>query len=44
VDRVLASAPKTGRTAADVQKFVDYRRIIEAFINAGGTSGAAGLP
>jgi hypothetical protein len=45
VDRVLATAPKTARTQADVKKFHDYRNVIETFINAGGTTnGAAGLP
>jgi len=44
VDRLLTSAPKTGRTAADVKRFADYRPVIEAFINAGGTSGASALP
>jgi spore coat protein CotH len=45
VARVLATAPKTPRAAADVQKFTEYRPVIEAFINAGGTTnGVAGLP
>jgi hypothetical protein len=45
VGRVLSSAPGTPRTAADVKKFADYRPVIEAFINAGGTTnGVAGLP
>jgi hypothetical protein len=45
VDRVLATAPKTARTQADVKKFLDYRRVIEAFINnSGTTNGVAGLP
>ena len=45
VGRILATAPVTGRAAADVKQFVDYRPVIEAFINAGGTtSGVAGLP
>jgi len=45
VDRILATAPTTARAAADVRKFIDYRPIVEAFINAGGTTnGVAGLP
>ncbi|HEX5107688.1 MAG TPA: hypothetical protein VFV95_04545 [Vicinamibacterales bacterium] len=45
VARILASAPATGRAAADVKKFTDYRPVIEAFIDAGGTTnGTAGLP
>jgi spore coat protein H len=45
VDRILATAPKTTRAAADVQKYVSYRPVIETFIKAGGTAnGAAGLP
>jgi spore coat protein CotH len=44
VARILAAAPGDGRAAADVKKFKDYRPVIEAFINAGGTAGAAGLP
>jgi spore coat protein CotH len=44
VERILATAPTTGRAAADVKRFVGYRPVIEAFINAGGTSGAAALP
>ena len=45
VDRILATAPKTTRAAADVQKYVSYRPVIETFIKAGGTTnGAAGLP
>jgi spore coat protein CotH len=44
VGRILATAPTTGRSAADVQKFTGYRPVIEAFIDAGGTPGAAGLP
>ena len=44
VDRILSTAPETGRAAADVKRFVGYRPTIEAFINAGGTAGAAGLP
>jgi spore coat protein CotH len=45
VDRVLATAPGTGRAAADVKRFTDYRPVIEAFIKAGGTTnGVAGLP
>lgn len=38
VERILASAPKTARTAADVKKFTDYRPVIEAFIDNGGTT------
>ena len=38
------TAPTTGRAAADVKRFNDYRSVIEAFINAGGINGAAGLP
>ena len=38
VARNLASAPKTTRAAADVKKFTDYRPVIEAFINNGGTT------
>ena len=45
VERILATAPATGRTAADVTRFTSYRPVIEAFINAGGTTnGVAGLP
>ena len=44
VDRVLATAPTTPQAAADVKRFADYRPTIEAFINAGGTSGSAALP
>jgi spore coat protein CotH len=45
VGRVLTSAPQTGRAAADVKKFTDYRPVIEAFINNGGTTNSvAGLP
>jgi hypothetical protein len=45
VGRILASAPTTTRTAADVKKFTDYRRVIEAFIDSGGTTNSvAGLP
>ena len=45
VGRIMATAPETSRAAADVKKFVDYRPVIEAFINNGGTtSGVAGLP
>ena len=44
VERILTTAPTTGRTAADVKKFVSYKPTIEAFINAGGTVGAANLP
>jgi len=45
VARILASAPRTTRAAADVTQFTDYRPVIEAFINAGGTTGGvAGLP
>lgn len=45
VDRILATAPQTTRAAADVQNYVSYRPVIEAFIKAGGaTNGAAGLP
>ena len=42
--RILATAPATGRTAVDVKRFADYRPVIEAFINAGGTNGSAALP
>lgn len=34
----------TDRSAADVKRFGAYRPTIEAFINAGGTNGSAGLP
>jgi hypothetical protein len=44
VDRILATAPTTDRSAADVNRFRVYRPTIEAFINAGGTNGAAGPP
>ena len=45
VERVLASAPRSARAQADVKKFHDYRPVIEAFINAAGTTnGVAGLP
>jgi spore coat protein CotH len=44
VGRILAAAPTTGRTAVDVKRFADYRPVIEAFINAGGTTNSAGLP
>ena len=45
VDRILSTAPNTARTQADVKKFHDYRQVIEAFINAAGTTnGVAGLP
>jgi uncharacterized protein YlxP (DUF503 family) len=45
VERILASAPKTTRAAADVKKFTDYRPVVEAFINNGGTTNpVAGLP
>jgi len=38
VGRILASAPTTARAAADVKKFADYRPVIEAFVNNGGTT------
>lgn len=44
VDRILATAPATDRTAVDVKRFADYRPVIEAFINAGGTNGSVALP
>ena len=44
VERILATAPTTERSAADVKRFAGYRPVIEAFINAGGTHGAASLP
>ena len=44
VNRILSTAPGTGRTAVDVKRFVDYRPVVEAFINAGGTNGSATLP
>jgi len=44
VGRLLSTAPTTGRSAADVKRFADYRPVIEAFINAGGTTNTAGLP
>jgi spore coat protein CotH len=44
VARILATAPRTTRAAADVKQFTDYRPIIEVFINAGGTAGATSLP
>jgi len=45
VARILASAPQTTRAAADVKKFTDYRPVVEAFINNGGTTNpVAGLP
>jgi spore coat protein H len=45
VERILAAAPATGRTAADVKRFASYRPTIEAFITAGGTTGGgAALP
>ena len=44
VDRILSTAPTTGRTAVDVKRFSDYRGTVEAFINAGGTIGSAQLP
>ena len=45
VDRILATAPKGARTAADVKRFLGYRPVIEAFINAGGTTNdTAALP
>jgi spore coat protein CotH len=44
VSRILSTAPTTGRAAVDVKRFADYRPVIEAFINAGGTNGSAGLP
>jgi spore coat protein H len=45
VDRILKTAPQTAKTAEDVKKFIDYRPVIEAFINNGGTAnGTAGLP
>ena len=42
---ILAAAPKTSRTAADVKRFTDYRPVIEAFIDNGGTTNpVGGLP
>jgi spore coat protein CotH len=45
VERILAAAPQTDRSAADVKRFTGYRPVIEAFINNGGTTNSvAGLP
>ena len=44
VGRLLSTAPTTGRSAVDVKRFTDYRPVVEAFINAGGTTNTAGLP
>jgi hypothetical protein len=44
VERILATAPATGRSAADMKRFQEYRPTVEAFINVGGTGGAAALP
>ena len=44
VERILATAPRTERSAADVKRFISYRPVIEAFINANGTNGGDGLP
>ena len=44
VDRILTTAPATGRSAADVKRFANYRPVIEAFIDAGGTTNTALLP
>ena len=44
VERILATAPKTDRSAADVKRFTSYRPVIEAFINANGTNGGDSLP
>ena len=45
VGRILTTAPATPRAAADVKRFVDYRPVIEAFIDNGGTTNdVSGLP
>ena len=45
VERILDTAPTTGRSAADVKRFLGYRPTIEAFIDAGVNSDArAALP
>jgi len=45
VEKILATAPTTGRSAADVKRFFAYRPTIEAFINAGVNADArAALP
>ena len=45
VEKILATAPTTGRSAADVKRFTAYRPTIEAFINAGvNTDARAALP
>ena len=45
VEKILAAAPTTGRSAADVKRFAAYRPTIEAFINAGVNADArAALP
>ena len=44
VGRILATAQATARSAADTKKVAGYRHVIQAFINAGGTLGSAGLP
>ena len=44
VERILATAPKTERSVADVKRFTSYRPVIEAFINANGTNGGDSLP
>jgi len=43
--RILATAQRTGRTAEDLRLFERNRAVVEAFINAGGTTnGTSGLP
>ena len=45
VSKIFATAPKVGRTAADLSSFQRYLPIVETFIRAGGTSkGTVGLP
>jgi hypothetical protein len=45
VAKILATAERTGRTADDLRRFETNRPVVEAFINAGGTTnGTSGLP
>ncbi len=48
VDRIFSeytAAHKSGRTTSDIRRFYSYRRTIERFIDAGGTTnGTRGLP
>jgi spore coat protein CotH len=45
VAKILATAQRTGRTATDLTRFERHRPVVEAFINAGGTTnGTSRLP